>query len=67
MSTANNYKPVMMSVNLTAAENKLLTEASLRSRRSKSKEAELRLHDHLRHFGDIATTGRRFDHLVILK
>ncbi|MFT2798513.1 TraY domain-containing protein [Serratia sp. N21D137] len=40
--------------------NRLLTESALRTGRSKTQEALLRLTDHLNNFEDIASEGKRF-------
>ncbi|MDR5020240.1 TraY domain-containing protein [Yersinia rochesterensis] len=40
--------------------NRLLSLSSARSKRTKVKEAILRLEDHLKNFPDIATEGKRF-------
>ncbi|WP_258557416.1 TraY domain-containing protein [Serratia fonticola] len=40
--------------------NRLLTESALRTGRSKTQEALLRLTDHLTNFEDIASEGKRF-------
>ncbi len=53
-------KEILISLSMPGKVNKLLTEAAARSGRSKVKEAVLRLADHLQHFPDIATTGKRF-------
>ncbi|HHR6394724.1 TPA: TraY domain-containing protein [Providencia alcalifaciens] len=42
------YKPVTISVPISAETNRLLTESAQRVRRSKKVEAVLRLSDHLR-------------------
>ena len=42
------YKPVTISVPISAETNRLLTESAKRARRSKKIEAVLRLSDHLR-------------------
>lgn len=42
------YKPVTISVTISAETNRLLTESAKRARRSKKVEAVLRLSDHLR-------------------
>ncbi|HHR5887016.1 TPA: TraY domain-containing protein [Providencia alcalifaciens] len=42
------YKPVTISVSISAETNRLLTESAQRARRSKKVEAVLRLSDHLR-------------------
>lgn len=54
------YSWVSTVVELTPEMNRLLTQASSRSRRSKTQEASVRLFDHLMHFQDIATEGKRF-------
>lgn len=56
----NEYPSVGVAFQVSAKVNKLLSEAAERSCRPKSKEAALRLADHLEKFPDIATTGRRF-------
>ncbi|WP_235784873.1 TraY domain-containing protein [Serratia fonticola] len=40
--------------------NRLLTESAIRTGRSKTQEALLRLTDHLINFEDIASEGKRF-------
>jgi hypothetical protein len=54
------FKGVGMTIELPAEVNRLLVQASERSRRSKTQEALVRLEDHLKNFPDIATSGRRF-------
>ena len=57
---SSHYKDTSTVVQLSAALNKLLTEAAARSGRTKVQEASLRLRDHLMLFSDIATEGKRF-------
>ncbi|AUQ43893.1 TraY domain-containing protein [Yersinia ruckeri] len=59
-SDDKEYGNVSIVISLTSDMNKRLTLASERSQRSKTKEATLRLHDHLINFDDIATLGKRF-------
>ncbi|MBS0057632.1 TraY domain-containing protein [Yersinia sp. Marseille-Q3913] len=59
-SDDKEYSNVSIVINLTGEMNKRLTKASERSQRSKTKEASLRLHDHLMNFDDIATLGETF-------
>lgn len=54
------YPSSSVVVVLNPRMNKLLTEASKRSKRAKTQEAAVRLQDHLMNFSDIATTGKRF-------
>lgn len=54
------YSKVSLVVELTSQMNQLLTQSAERSKRSKTKEAAVRLEDHLINFGDIATVGQRF-------
>ncbi|ENN8378778.1 TraY domain-containing protein [Providencia rettgeri] len=42
------YKPVTISVTISAETNRLLTESAKRARRAKKIESALRLADHLR-------------------
>lgn len=42
-----SFNSVQLSMQITADANKLLTQAAIRSGRSKTQEAKLRLHDHL--------------------
>lgn len=44
------YKPVYVSVRITAEANELLSNAAKRSGRTKTQEAKLRLHDHLERY-----------------
>lgn len=60
-SDDKEYGNVSIVINLTGEMNKRLSRASERSQRSKTKEATLRLHDHLMNFDDIATLGKRFN------
>ncbi|HHR6174495.1 TPA: TraY domain-containing protein [Providencia alcalifaciens] len=48
MKEKYQYKPVTISVPISAETNRLLTESAKRARRSKKIEAVLRLSDHLR-------------------
>ena len=57
---ANDFKQVGMTIEIPADVNRLLTQASERSRRSKTQEVIVRLEDHLKNFPDIASSGRRF-------
>lgn len=57
---SGHYKDTSTVVQLSADLNKLLTESASRSGRTKVQEASLRLRDHLMHFSDIATEGKRF-------
>ncbi|MFQ6247235.1 TraY domain-containing protein [Yersinia enterocolitica] len=54
------YKRVGLSFYITPEMNRLLSQASARSKRTKTMEALVRLEDHLRNFPDIATNGKRF-------
>lgn len=54
------YKRVGLSFYITPEMNRLLSQASVRSKRTKTMEALVRLEDHLRNFPDIATQGKRF-------
>lgn len=56
------YKSVAVGFQVSAAVNKLLSEAAERCHRPKAQEAQLRLEDHLRNFPDIASVGKRFGH-----
>lgn len=58
----SDYKEVYIGFQVPPALNRLLTQASERSGRSKAKEAEIRLTDHLTNFTDIASVGKRFGH-----
>lgn len=51
------YKPVYVSVRITAEANELLSDAAKRSGRTKTQEAKLRLHDHLERYRSIAEVG----------
>ncbi|EKN5999203.1 TraY domain-containing protein [Yersinia enterocolitica] len=55
-----DYKRVGLSFYITPEMNRLLSQASARSKRTKTMEALVRLEDHLRNFPDIATHGKRF-------
>ncbi|CNM03504.1 TraY domain-containing protein [Yersinia pseudotuberculosis] len=57
---SDKFTKVKIVFELTPDMNRLLTQSSLRSKRTKVKEATMRLEDHLKNFSDIATTGRRF-------
>ena len=50
----HNYKEVYLSTRIQGECNKLLSEAASRSGRTKTQEAQLRLHDHLLRFASIA-------------
>ena len=49
-----------LSVELPPETNRLLSEAAMRSKRTKKQELVMRLEDHLKNFGNIATVGKRF-------
>lgn len=52
------YKAVYLSLRITSEENKLLTQASEKSNRTKTQEARLRLHDHLNRFSSISVLNK---------
>ena len=54
------FKKVGLTVDISPDVNRLLTQAALRSKRTKTQEALVRLEDHLKNFPDIARPGRRF-------
>ena len=60
ITMSGKYRDTSTVVQLQADLNKLLTESAQRSGRTKVQEASLRLRDHLMHFSDIATEGKRF-------
>lgn len=60
VSNEKEYLSVFINVQLSKKANELLTKAAGRAGRTKRKEAMLRLEDHLLHFPDIASTGKRF-------
>lgn len=47
------YKPVYISIKLSAEANQALSEAAMRTGRTKKTEARLRLESHLRHIESI--------------
>lgn len=59
-SEDKEYRSVTMVVKLPAELNKKLTISSALSNRTKIREAELRLVDHLTNFEFIASPGNRF-------
>lgn len=56
----SEWKSSSTVVELSPETNRLLSQAAIRSGRTKVKEATVRLEDHLKNFPDIATPGRRF-------
>lgn len=62
MESSNNsaFPKVSIVLELSPRMNELLTEAAERTKRSKTKEAAVRLEDHLINFGNIASVGFRF-------
>lgn len=50
----------MLTLEINARVNELLSRSAERSGRTKRQEALLRLEDHLNEFVDIAATGKRF-------
>lgn len=58
---ASQYRAISVVISITAEMNRELSLAAMRSGRSKSGEARLRLEDHLSNFTDIACAGKRFD------
>lgn len=58
--TDEQWKAVQLVMRLSPNVNRLLTESALRTGRSKTQEALLRLTDHLNNFEDIASEGKRF-------
>lgn len=54
----NGFKSVYLSIKISPKDNRLLTEASQNSARSKSKEALLRLSDHLNKYESISGVKR---------
>ncbi len=58
--TDEQWKAVQLVMRLSPNVNRLLTESALRTGRSKTQEALLRLTDHLTNFEDIASEGKRF-------
>jgi|SRR5471030_24718 len=57
----DNKNTTSLVVALSADMNASLTNVALHFRRTKSKEAQLRLYDHLTRFSDIACLGKRFE------
>ncbi len=57
---SQSYKSVGLSLQLSPELNKLLTQSSKRSMRTKTMEALIRLEDHLKCFPDIAAQNKRF-------
>ncbi|MBU9819687.1 TraY domain-containing protein [Rahnella sp. BCC 1045] len=60
MPANNKDKPKVVLLQLTPELIALLTAASGRSGRSKTREAYVRLEDHLKLYTDFAAFGRRF-------
>jgi hypothetical protein len=60
-SNMQDHKPKKLVIQLSPLMEQLLGEAAARAKRSYSKEAAVRIEDHLMNFGDIATVGKRFD------
>jgi len=60
-SSVEEQKPRKLVIQLSPLMEQLLGEAAARAKRSYSKEAAVRIEDHLMNFGDIATVGKRFD------
>lgn len=58
-SKAGNYGPVSITLHLDAEANKELSEAAIRSSRTKRDEAYLRLTDHLQNFKAVGCKGFR--------
>jgi hypothetical protein len=54
------FTSAKITLDMSPEMNRLLSQSSARSKRTKVKEAMLRLEDHLKNFPDIATAGRRF-------
>lgn len=54
------FTSAKITLDMSPEMNRLLSQSSARSKRTKVKEAIIRLEDHLKNFPDIATTGRRF-------
>lgn len=55
-----DFKGAKITIGLSPEMNRLLSQSSARSKRTKVKESILRLEDHLKNFPDIATTVRGF-------
>ncbi|EPC4028304.1 TraY domain-containing protein [Aeromonas salmonicida] len=58
------YRETSTVVSLNPESNRLLTESAKRSGRTKVQEASIRLRDHLLHFSEIATEGKRFEEKI---
>lgn len=56
----SEWKSSSTVIELSPEANRLLSQAAIRSGRTKVKEATVRLDDHLKNFPDIAREGRRF-------
>jgi predicted DNA-binding protein len=54
------FTSAKITLDMSPEMNRLLSQSSARSKRTKVKEAIIRLEDHLKNFPDIATAGRRF-------
>lgn len=57
----NKEKGMQVLLRLSPEMTAMLSQAADRSGRSNTKEAYVRLEDHLRSFTDLATPGRRFN------
>ncbi|QLK63886.1 TraY domain-containing protein (plasmid) [Enterobacteriaceae bacterium Kacie_13] len=57
--SVHEYRSITLVVKLTSDMNEELTTSASESNRSKAREAELRLRDHLKNFKNIACEGER--------
>lgn len=60
MASQSTHKKKTVLLRLTAEMTDLLSEAAIRSGRSNTSEAMVRLEDSLKYFPDLAAPGRRF-------
>jgi len=60
MENGIQYRRVKILIELSAEMNRQLSESAIRSERSKTQEAKLRLQDHLINIDEIASIGKSF-------
>lgn len=57
----NYYESVQIAFELSADANRLISESSKRSGRTKRKEAQIRLEDHLKKYSSISEISRAIE------